>query len=207
MTILVTGFDRFGKLAFNPTQTLVAQLATKPSETHGAELRCRVLPTEYDAAARMIEALVRDDQPDVILGFGVSTSRDRICLERFALNLDDAAIADNAGCVRRGAEIEPGGPAALKTNVDIAALLKHLVKEGVRAEISNHAGTFVCNHAYYRVLRMLETQRLQTRCLFVHVPMPAPELPSPGRPLAMADLLRAARSILSALVGRPQESL
>lgn len=208
MTILVTGFDRFGKLAFNPTQALVEHLATEPPQTNGVELRCRVLPTEYDAAARMIEMLIRDVRPAVVLGFGVSIRRDTVCLERFALNLDDAAIADNAGCVRRGTEIAPGGPAALRTNVDIASVLKRLVDEGVRAEISNHAGTFVCNHAYYRALRMLETQRLQTRCLFVHVPMPtdgaATDPPTPGRSWAMAELLRVARSILSALAGRPQ---
>jgi pyroglutamyl-peptidase len=203
MTILVTGFDRFGELPFNPTQALVEQLAREPPETNGVALSCRVLPTEFDAAARTIETLIRDVRPAVVLGFGVSIRRDNICLERFALNLDDAAIADNAGCIRRGVEIEPGAPAALKTNVDIAAVLGRLGEEGVPAEISNHAGTFVCNHVYYRALRTLATERLRTRCLFVHVPMPTSkpvsQLPTSARPWAMPDLLQATRSILSAL--------
>ena len=204
MTILVTGFNRFGDLAFNPTQALVEQMITDPPPTSGEELRCHVLPTEYDTAANQIGALIRDIKPCLVLGFGVSTKRGKVCLERFALNLDDAAIEDNSGCTRRGEEIERGGPAALQTTVDIAAVLKRLVDEGVRAEISNHAGTFVCNHAYYRALRTLETQRFQAGCLFVHVPMPVPgaasHQASANAPWRMADLMQAARWILAELV-------
>ena len=60
MTILVTGFNRFGDLAFNPTQALVEQMITDPPPTSGEELRCHVLPTEYDTAANQIGALIRD---------------------------------------------------------------------------------------------------------------------------------------------------
>jgi pyroglutamyl-peptidase len=163
-----------------------------------------VLPTAYDKAVKEIVAVIRETRPSLVLGLGVSTSRDKICLERFALNLDDAAIADNIGCFRRGEEIVQGGPAALKTKVDISAILSRLVDAGVRAEISNHGGTFVCNHVYYRVLRRLEQERSRARCLFVHVPMPvvgrAPNQVSSKMRWRMADLQQAVFLILAELV-------
>jgi len=204
MAILVTGFDTFGKLAFNPTEMIVAQLAPDPRTTVGEEFHCHMLPTAYDKAANDINALIGETRPSILLGLGVSTKRDKICLERFALNLDDAAIEDNVGCIRRGEEIVRGGPAALKTNVDIVAVLNRLTDAGVPAEISNHAGTFVCNHVYYRALRRLEKELPHVRCLFVHVPMPAVDTAtsqaSSKTPWSMADLLQATHWILAELV-------
>jgi len=204
MTILVTGFDTFGKLAFNPSEMIVAQLAAGPRTTFGEELHCHVLPTAYDKAAKNIVTLMRKTRPSLVLGLGASATRDKICLERFALNLDDAAIEDNIGCIRRGQEIAIGGPAALKTNVNVAAVLNRLADAGVPAEISNHAGTFVCNHVYYRVLHRLEKELPQSRCLFVHVPVPAAESAtsqaSSKTPWSMADLLQATHRILAELV-------
>lgn len=204
MTILVTGFDTFGNLSFNPTEVIVAQLAADPKQSFGEELRCHVLPTAYDTAATAITNLIDETLPSLVLGLGVSRSRDKVCLERFALNLDDAAIEDNAGCIRRGEEIVRGGPTALQTNVDLSAVLTQLADVGVPAEISNHAGTFVCNHVYYRTLRRFENQRPQVRCLFVHVPLPIADRTisqaSSKTQVSTADLLQATLCILGELV-------
>jgi pyroglutamyl-peptidase len=163
-----------------------------------------VLPTAYDQAAKDITALIGETRPSLVLGLGVSIRRDKICLERFALNLDDAAIEDNLGCIRRGEEIVRGGPAALRTNVDIAAVLGRIADAGIAAEISNHAGTFVCNHVYYCALLRLGQELPQVRCLFVHVPLPvADPAPSPALSkarLSTADLVQATRVILTELV-------
>lgn len=210
MTILVTGFDRFGDLTFNPSELVAQQLVKSRRSTYGEALQGRILQTAYVAAANEIEALIRQTQPSIVLGFGVSESRDKICLERFALNLDDAPIQDNAACARGGIEIERGGPAAVKTNVDIAAILRRLVDGGVDAEISNHAGTFVCNHVYYRALRTLEKLRSQALCLFVHVPMPATDSTTVRTPSSqgwqMTDLQKAASGILDELARQRQQS-
>jgi len=208
MAILVTGFDTFGKLAFNPTEMIVTQLAADPRTTVSEEFHCHVLPTAYDKAANDINALIGETRPSILLGLGVSTKRDKICLERFALNLDDAAIEDNAGCIRRGEDIVLGGPAALKTNVDIVAVLNRLADAGVPAEISNHAGTFVCNHVYYCALQRLEKELPHVRCLFVHVPLPDPATSqaSSKTRLTTADLLQAIHSILAELVRQRDES-
>lgn len=41
---------------------------------------------------------------------------------------------------------------------------------GLAAEISNSAGTYVCNHTMYECLYRIEHSGLKTRAGFVHVP-------------------------------------
>ncbi len=167
---LLTGFERFGQWPLNPSELLVRHFA---DQTFGANkrLHCEVLPTVYETAGARIRELIRDIRPALVLSLGLSGSRPKICLERFALNIDDVAVADNASIVRAGEAIDPAGPAALKTGADLHDLLKRLLAAGVDAEISNHAGTYVCNHVFYQLLRQLQIQAEPAIGLFVHLPI------------------------------------
>ncbi len=170
MRIILFGFEKFGSLTCNPSQLVVEELARQDQPDPGYELITLVLPTEYAASEEIIKNLIQENNPSLVVGLGVSASRQTICLERFALNIDDVDVADNAGCVRSGNEIEPGGPAALTTTFDLPPILKKLTDRGIAATISNHAGTYVCNHVYYQALRTLQTENGRARCVFVHLP-------------------------------------
>jgi len=169
-TILVFGFEKFGGLTSNPSQLVVEELARENQPVSGYQLVPCVLPTEYAASAQLIESLILENDPFIVLGLGVAASRQSICLERFALNIDDVDVKDNAGCLRVGKVIETNGPAALTTTADLSPILKKLTDRRIPATISNHAGTYVCNHAYYRALRKLQLENRKTDCLFVHLP-------------------------------------
>ena len=211
--IVVTGFEPFGKWPLNPSERVVETLDTAFVPPEGLELRTRVLPVAYDAAATIAETLIETTRPEVMLCLGLSGTRERICIERFALNVDDASLADNAGAVRRGCEIDPDAPAAMRSGADLDALCAALRTAGLDVAISNHAGSFVCNHVYFRCLRTVERLGLDTDCVFVHLPMldegerrdrtgghpSAP--PAPGR-WRLNDLSRATATLLHTLVAR-----
>ena len=36
--------------------------------------------------------------------------------------------------------------------------------------ISYHAGTFICNEIYYRALEYINNNKLNIKCIFVHIP-------------------------------------
>ncbi len=55
----------------------------------------------------------------------------------------------------------------LQTAVDTQDLLT----KTTQTEISYDAGNYVCNHLYYQVLSAIETSKLDTVALFVHVPV------------------------------------
>ena len=167
MKILLTGFDRFGDLPFNPSELVVRAIASRA--TPG--LVCEILPTEYDRATTILRERLRAMRPDIVLGTGVAATRPGLCLERVALNIDDAEIADNAGALRGGSAIEPRGPLARETPCDLPPILARLKERGMAASISTHAGTFVCNHVFYSALAELERLHSDARCLFIHLPL------------------------------------
>jgi pyroglutamyl-peptidase len=173
MRILVTGFEPFGSHASNPSQEIVTALAARASAAVGRpfQLHTTVLPTEYDRAASRITLLIAELSPDAIVCLGVAGKADGICLERIALNLNDAELADNAGEIRTAQPIIPGAPMAYLSTLPLAAMLQELRGARFPTSISNHAGTYVCNHVFYTARHTIEQKRATTPCGFIHVPV------------------------------------
>jgi pyroglutamyl-peptidase len=67
-----------------------------------------------------------------------------------AINVNDARIPDNAGAKPIDTPVIADGPAAYFTSLPIKAMLQAMLAEGMRAEVSQTAGTFVCNHDLLR---------------------------------------------------------
>lgn len=142
--VLVTGFDPFGGSPVNPSWQAVQALDGREIGGHrvlGAEL-----PTVFGASIERLAQLVEQHRPRLVLCTGQAGGRGAISLERVAINVNDARIADNAGAQPVDTAIVAGGPAAYFTGLPIKAMLQALLDDGIRAEVSQTAGTFVCNH-------------------------------------------------------------
>ncbi|MBX2869660.1 MAG: pyroglutamyl-peptidase I [Acidiferrobacterales bacterium] len=203
MRILVFGFEKFGELSCNPSQLVVEQLAREQETYSGSPLITSVLPTEYVASEKAIKSLIRDNHPTIVVGLGVSASRQTICLERFALNIDDVEVADNVGCLRLGERISTTGPAALTTDVDLQPIVAELIDHGIAATISNHAGTYVCNHVYYQALHAIQAEKIDSRCVFVHVPglgNPIPSSANTRETWKLQKLVKAVKLVITELI-------
>jgi pyroglutamyl-peptidase len=180
MKILVTGFNSFAGVRVNPSEQVVRAIAERRrpgarTQAGTAEIVAEVLPTEYAAATRKLRNLIRTHHPDAVVCLGVAPRRVAISLERIALNLDDDATADNAGVIRRGRQIVRGGPDVYWSTLPLAALARALQRRGIKAIISNHAGAFLCNHAFYiarHEREQYETARARRGipCGFIHLP-------------------------------------
>jgi pyroglutamyl-peptidase len=169
MRMLLTGFEPFGELQANPSQLIVERLA------HGADqdLVVEVLPTEYAAAGARIRALIRDVRPEAVVCLGVAGRASAIRLERVALNLDDTEKPDNAGETPAGRPIAPGGPVGYWSTLPLAEMYAALQERDIPVQISNHAGTYVCNHVFYASLHEIERLGGGVPCGFIHVPLAA----------------------------------
>jgi pyroglutamyl-peptidase len=164
--ILLTGFNPFGDLAVNPSELIVKSIAERTREG----LVTEVLPTEYRRAGDRMRELIREFRPEAILALGVATGAPFLLLERVALNLDDSDAPDNSGKIIQGQLIEAQGPVAYWSSLPLAGMLGALERLGVPAVISNHAGTFLCNHVFYVARHQVEQLNFQCRCGFIHVP-------------------------------------
>ncbi|MDI1274865.1 MAG: pyroglutamyl-peptidase I [Polaromonas sp.] len=185
--ILLTGFDAFGGDTLNPSWLAVQALHGRRISGH--QVVAAQLPTVFEASLDELERLLRAHRPALVICVGQAGGRTALSLERVAINVNDARIADNAAAQPVDTPVVSGGPAAYFSTLPIKAMLQALQKEGLAAEVSQTAGTFVCNHVFYGLMHMLATQRgfKRTRGGFVHVPF----LPGQGQPhMALDDVVR-----------------
>jgi pyroglutamyl-peptidase len=188
MGTLVTGFTTFGEHEVNPSRLIVEALAQRRSDVWTA-----VLPVEYRISGELICDLIRQYQPDAVMMLGLAAKRSAINLERFALNVDDASVPDNAGELRNGQIIVDSGPAAYVSTLPLDAMRSTLAARDVPVVVSNHAGAYLCNHVFYVVRHYLEQAGLNMPCGFIHVP----EAGETGLPLAtMIDAVDCCLDIL-----------
>lgn len=170
--ILLTGFEPFGGQSMNPSWA-AALSARDLLRTAGVAVEAVELPCVFGAAGSVLRNALDDLLPELVLCVGQAGGRERVSLERVAINCDDAPIPDNAGNQPVDVPVVPGGPAAYFTSLPVKAALLATEKAGVPAEVSQTAGTYVCNHTFYTLMHEL-TFRPGVRGGFVHVPF-APE--------------------------------
>jgi pyroglutamyl-peptidase len=186
LSVLVTGFDPFGGSAVNPSWDAIHALDGRDIAGHrviGGEL-----PTVFGASLQRLEALMEQHRPRLVVCTGQAGGRAAISLERVAINVNDARIPDNAGAKPIDVPIVADGPAAYFTSLPIKAMLQALLDAGVRAEVSQTAGTFVCNHTFYGLMHLLAQPRWEgVRGGLIHVPW----LPEQGQPsMRLEDIVR-----------------
>ena len=176
--ILVTGFDAFDGANTNPSWLVAQKLAGSHIAGHAVVAVC--LPVVFGRAAEELTRQVRQLRPSVVLCLGLAGGRCAVSFERVAINVDDARIADNAGARPIDTAVVQGGPAAYFSSLPIKAMCSAAQNTGTAAEISQTAGTFVCNHVFYALMHTLaNTPDLRhTRGGFVHLPW----LPGQGHP-------------------------
>lgn len=199
-TILLTGFDAFGGDALNPSWLIARALHGQRIAGHGVV--AAQLPTVFGASVRALAALRAAHRPAITLCLGQAGGRSALSIERIGINVDDARIADNAGGQPVDTAVVPGGPAAYFATVPIKAMLRAIRHAGVPGEISQTAGTFVCNHVLYGLMHQLATEGDGGRGGFVHVPW----LPEQGAPhLPLRDMVRGIHVALWAAVLTAQD--
>lgn len=87
----------------------------------------------------------------------------------------------------------PGGPDGLFATVPVEKMASAIQTAGISGEVSNTAGTFVCNDLLYTML--YRYRGTATRVGFIHVPY----LPEQGTPsLPLPEIIRALEAAIAA---------
>ncbi|KPK16983.1 MAG: hypothetical protein AMJ67_14010, partial [Betaproteobacteria bacterium SG8_41] len=149
MRALVTGFEPFGGDTINASLEAVRQL---PPALGHLELVIAELPTSYARSFAVLEAAINETEPNIVLCVGQAGDRAALCVERIAVNLQDARIPDNDGAQPSETPVVAGGPAAYLTTLPVRAAVAALHAAELPAEISMSAGSFVCNHVFYGLM-------------------------------------------------------
>ncbi len=190
--VLLTGFEPFGKATLNPSGEIVKQIS-------GDNIVTAILPVAYAQSAERLLALIAEHKPDVVICLGQAEGRTHISLERIAINLDDARLADNEGVIRNDVPIVVGGPVAYESTLPIKDIVKAINDAGVPAAVSLSAGAFLCNHVFY--VAQDHFKGTKVRSGFVHVPLMDEQTGEfPGLPTMPLDqMVKAVRTMLEVL--------
>lgn len=188
--LLITGFEPFGGMTVNPAWEAVSRL---PEGIGDFAVEKRMVPTVFGKAGQMCLETAEKLCPDVILCVGQAGGRNKVTPERVAINLRQAGIPDNNGNRPQGEPVVPGGPDGLFATVPVDKMAAAIRQTGLPGEVSNTAGTFVCNDLLYTLL--YRYRGTPTRVGFLHVPF----LPEQGTPsLPLEDILNALKAAIGA---------
>ncbi|MDI9520762.1 MAG: pyroglutamyl-peptidase I [Bacillota bacterium] len=201
MKILVTAFDPFNGESINPAQEALALL---PDAIGEAEIKKLTVPTVFFESVRVVIEAMALYQPDAVLMLGQAGGREGLTVERVALNFADADIRDNQGHQPQEEPIEKTGPAAYFATLPVKKMVSAIRENGLPAQISNTAGTFVCNHLFYSVLHHISARQLPCKAGFIHLPyLPeqaqkhSPVKPSMPLEKQVKGIIRAVSAIIS----------
>ncbi len=204
MKVLVTGFEPFGGETVNPAQQIVERL---PQQVAGAQVVRRIVPCVFGRSIEAVRQAVEQERPDVVICIGQSGGRDAICPERVAINISDARIPDNAGNQPIDEPIFADGQNAYFSTLPIKAIAAAVRQAGIPCQVSNTAGTYVCNHLMYGLLYHIQRSFPGVRGGFIHVPfLPQQVEQKPGTPsLPLDDMVQAILIAIETCVNTQQD--
>ncbi len=165
--VLLTGFEAFGGADINPSALAAEKLDGRTIANH--QVVAAILPCAFEASLVELKRQLRRVQPELVICVGQAGGRKAITVERVALNVDDAPIADNLGAQPIDQPIAKRGPVGYWSTLPIKSIALALNEAGIEAAVSETAGTFVCNHVFYGLMHSLK-RRPNVRGGFVHVP-------------------------------------
>ncbi len=199
--LLLTGFEPFGGETINPSWQVAQGLAR--TGVAGFEVVAQCLPTAFGVSVAVLKAAMARHRPHAVVCLGQAGGRVGLSLERVAINVDDAPIADNLGDQPHNRAIFKGAPVAYWSGLPLEAMVSAAKCVGVAAQVSNSAGTFVCNHVFYALMHhQRHATRRHCRAGFVHVPL-LPEQALAGQPsMGLADMQHGLAAALAVLAGQ-----
>lgn len=187
-TILLAGFEPFGEFTVNPSELVARELDGEV--IGGCTIKSIVLPVVFGEAGDTLIEAINDFNPKLVICLGLAADRKEISIERLAVNLDDARMPDNAGSQPVDQLITLDGPSACWSTLPVKDLVATLQEQGIPSSLSMSAGTFVCNHVFYRLMQCLDGNSA-IRGGFIHLPT-IRDQPDPGG-ISLDNMLGAVR--------------
>lgn len=165
MRVLISGFEPFANNKINPTVFLVNSLCNLDFafDVHGI-----VLPVSYSKSFQVLECEINKYSPDIVISFGLAEKRENINFEQFAINMMSSKVPDNEGVVYINKLIDLKGEDRLTTSLPVSQMQEVLENNNMSSELSNSAGTYVCNQVMYKTLQQSHNKGFKSG--FIHVP-------------------------------------
>ncbi|HEY2881318.1 MAG TPA: pyroglutamyl-peptidase I [Pirellulales bacterium] len=162
--VLLTAFEPYDRWKANASWlTLVQVTQHLPEEP---QITTRLYPVDYEELKRRLEADLAGNY-DYALHLGQAPNSSRIQLEAVGLNIGGSS-SQSPDQYR---PLAGDGPVAYRSALPLADWAVKLRRGGIPAQVSFHAGTYLCNATLYWAHYLAERMALSTQMAFVHVPL------------------------------------
>lgn len=162
--VLITAFEPFDRWSENSSWLALLELTRSLPES--PKIVTRRYPVDFaKAKERLREDLAADY--DFALHLGQSSKIGRMELEAIGLNVG----GEPGQSPDEFQSLVVGGPAAYRSPLPLARWASLLREDGIPAQVSYHAGTYLCNAVLYLSQHIAATKGLKTRSTFIHLPL------------------------------------
>ncbi len=172
-TILLTGYEPWDDFEFNPSGKIAAALNGKELAANYV-IRGEVLPVDCRKMPGLLTGLIDKYQPQVIVGLGLAFGDNGMRVERIGHNWINITRPDNGGNVVPGELAIPSANAAYFSTFPANEIVAALLRNGIPAYTSDHAGGHCCNLMLFTALHYLSsiasTPDSSISCGFLHLP-------------------------------------
>jgi pyroglutamyl-peptidase len=198
--VLLIGFEPFGGERINPSGEIVRALDGEI--VNGHRIVTAILPVAFASTLPMLEALLETHRPALVLATGQAGGRSELSIERVAANLIDARLADAGGAQPIDEPVVADAPAAYFSTLPVKAMLARLRALGIPAALSQSAGLYVCNQAFFALAHLVATRYRATRAGFIHVPwLPEQAARHHGQPsMALETMVEGVRAAIECAI-------
>ena len=165
--LIITSFEQFSKYKYNPTISVAERVSAIFKNNRNFNVINKILQCNYSSIKNEIYDLYKNN-PDIIVSLGLGASRKSLNLEYIAQNEYSSLSPDNEGVLLQNQPIIHMG-VNLKNSLDLKNL-NDISNTKVKSEISSNAGKFMCNANFYWNQYKINTENLDTKFVFIHIP-------------------------------------
>lgn len=189
--ILVTGFKPFLGETVNPSEILLEHIE-KDFAVSG-NIDTLVLPVSFSESFKVLENALERQSYERIFLLGQAGDRDKVCLERVALNWIETQRPDEDGYTPPQGAIAPLESPALFSRLPLTEWSAELKSQSLPVKVSLSAGGYVCNYVYFKCLQKFRDEA-KPLVVFIHVPYLPIQLQgkTPGTPALDIEIMKRA---------------
>lgn len=162
--VLLTAYAPYDDWPANASWIALQQL-TRDLPDH-LDVVTRLYPVDFTEMATRLELDLSSDI-DVVLHLGQAPGAARIQLEAIGLN----CARERTQRAEEAWPLVPGGPVAYCSTLPLAKWARMLRDQGIPAEVSHHAGVYLCNAVLYLTHHLAAERGFGLQAAFLHLPL------------------------------------
>ncbi len=162
--VLITAFDAYDCWKENSSWLALVELTRNlPAQP---QITTRRYPVDFAAVREKLTADLAANY-DFALHLGQAPGSARVRLEAIGINVGGTS----AEMPDQFQPLVADGPVAFRSQLPLANWAAKLREAGIPAQVSYHAGTYLCNATLYLSHLVSQQQGWNTRAAFIHLPL------------------------------------